>query len=107
MNIEQSAVKNSFSTYVWSKVDSCFCGAVYVFLALKRLKRLTRLAKLSKLTILMKHIMVSNTTALQNTIKPRIHCICFEIMINSSNTESKQQLNYPSDRDFCVARGKK
>ena len=22
---ERSAVKNSFSTYVWSKVDSCFC----------------------------------------------------------------------------------
>ena len=27
---EWSAVKNSFSTYVWSKVDSCFCEAVYV-----------------------------------------------------------------------------
>ena len=23
---EWSAVKNSFSTYVWSKVDSCFAG---------------------------------------------------------------------------------
>ena len=27
---ERSAVKNSFSTYIWSKVDSCFCEAVYV-----------------------------------------------------------------------------
>ena len=27
---ERSAVKNLFSTYVWSKVDSCFYGAVYV-----------------------------------------------------------------------------
>ena len=26
---ERSAVKNSFSTYVWSKVDSCFCESVY------------------------------------------------------------------------------
>ena len=26
---EQSAAKNSFSTYAWSKVDSCFCEAVY------------------------------------------------------------------------------
>ena len=22
--------KNSFSTYVWSKLDSCFCEAVYI-----------------------------------------------------------------------------
>ena len=28
---ERSAVKYSFSTYVWSKVDSCFCGAVYLY----------------------------------------------------------------------------
>ena len=27
---ELSAVKNSFSTYVWSKVDSCFCEGLYV-----------------------------------------------------------------------------
>ena len=27
---ERSAVKNSFSKYVWSKVDSSFCEAVYV-----------------------------------------------------------------------------
>ena len=27
---ERSAVKNSFSTYVWSKVDSCFCEALYL-----------------------------------------------------------------------------
>ena len=27
---ERSAVKNSFTTYVWSKVDSCFCESVYV-----------------------------------------------------------------------------
>ena len=26
---EQSAVKTSFSTYVWCEVDSCFCGAVH------------------------------------------------------------------------------
>ena len=26
---ERSAVKNSFSSYVWSKVDSCFCKALY------------------------------------------------------------------------------
>ena len=26
---DRSAVKNSFSTYVWSKVDSCFCEALY------------------------------------------------------------------------------
>ena len=25
---EWSAVKNSFSTYAWSNVDSCFCEAV-------------------------------------------------------------------------------
>ena len=25
----QTAVKNSFSIYLWSKVDSCFCGALY------------------------------------------------------------------------------
>ena len=25
---ERSAVKNSLSTYVWSKIDSCFCEAV-------------------------------------------------------------------------------
>ena len=28
--MERSAVKNSFSTYVWSKVDSCFCEGVYI-----------------------------------------------------------------------------
>ena len=28
--LERSAVKNSFSTYVWSKVDSCFCESVYI-----------------------------------------------------------------------------
>ena len=27
---ERSAVKNSFSTYVWSKVDSCFCEFLYL-----------------------------------------------------------------------------
>ena len=27
---EWSAVKNSFRLYIWSKVDSCFCWAVYV-----------------------------------------------------------------------------
>jgi len=27
---ERSGVKNPFITYVWSKVDSCFCGAVYI-----------------------------------------------------------------------------
>ena len=27
---ERWTVKNSFSTYVWSKVDSCFCEALYV-----------------------------------------------------------------------------
>ena len=26
-----TAVKSSFSTYVWCKVDSCFCEAVYVY----------------------------------------------------------------------------
>ena len=26
---EWSAVKNSFSTYLWSKVDSCFCEFLY------------------------------------------------------------------------------
>ena len=26
---ERSAVKNSVSTYVWIKVDSCFCGSLY------------------------------------------------------------------------------
>ena len=26
---ERSAVKKSFSSYVWSEVDSCFCEAVY------------------------------------------------------------------------------
>ena len=31
---ERSAVKNSFSTYIWSKVDSCFCEAVYLPLIL-------------------------------------------------------------------------
>ena len=27
---ERSAVKNSFSTYVWSKVDSCFCEFLWL-----------------------------------------------------------------------------
>ena len=27
---ERSAVKYSFSTYVWSKVDSCNCEGLYV-----------------------------------------------------------------------------
>ena len=27
---EHSAVKISLSTYVWSKVDSCFCESVYL-----------------------------------------------------------------------------
>ena len=27
---ERSALKNSFSTYVWSKVDSCFCEFLYL-----------------------------------------------------------------------------
>ena len=27
---DRLAVKNSFSTYVWRKVDSCFCEALYV-----------------------------------------------------------------------------
>ena len=30
MKHERSTVKNLFSTYIWSKVDSCFCEAVYV-----------------------------------------------------------------------------
>ena len=29
---DRSAVKNSYSTYVWSKVDSCFCEALYILL---------------------------------------------------------------------------
>ena len=28
--LEQLAVKNLFSTYVWSKVYSCFCKALYI-----------------------------------------------------------------------------
>ena len=28
---EQSAVKNSFSTHLWSKVNSCFCEFLYVY----------------------------------------------------------------------------
>ena len=28
---ERAAVKNSFSTYVWSKVDSCSCEFLYTF----------------------------------------------------------------------------
>ena len=28
--LERSAVKNSFGTYVWIEVDSCFCEALYV-----------------------------------------------------------------------------
>ena len=34
---EWSAVKNLFSTYVWSKVDSSFCEVVYVFQNLSRI----------------------------------------------------------------------
>ena len=32
---EGSAVKNAFSTYVWSKVDSCFREALYISLLIK------------------------------------------------------------------------
>ena len=28
---KRPAVKNSFSTYIWSKVNSCFCEALYVY----------------------------------------------------------------------------
>ena len=36
---ERPAVKNSFSTYVWSKVDSYFCEAVNLIISNKLIKK--------------------------------------------------------------------
>ena len=38
-----SAVKNSFSTYVWSEVDSCFCESVYIVCKNYKLKKSEKL----------------------------------------------------------------
>ena len=40
---ERSAVKNSFSTYTWSKVDSCFCKALYVALPAAGIRKFVNL----------------------------------------------------------------
>ena len=40
---ERSAVKNAFSTYVWSKVDSCFCEFLYVRITIFRTQNVNEL----------------------------------------------------------------